>query len=169
MKNVNKIEYNRGCYSCGKKGFFGETPNGADYETCCLCDGYTNNMELLEKKFNLTEDDIDKITDDNKNMMNWNYCDKCHVLSELGCMHSMGGCTDNTYNGHFIAIWKDKKTNEIYEGMPQFDNVEEWFNRVNDIEVIKIVCPNNGIDCSKASYPKIKYPQYYGDKCNLIF
>ena len=87
-------------------------------------------------------------------------------MYKVGCTHASMGCTDNTFNGHFIGKWKDKSTDEIYIGMPQFDTPEEWIEKANSIEIIKWICPNNGLHCSSGHYPKSTHPQNYYE-CEL--
>jgi hypothetical protein len=53
----------------------------------------------------------------------------------------------------------NKVTNEIFNGMPQFDSADEWIE--NNYEILEWCCPNNGLHCNKGYYPKEKYPQYY--------
>ena len=54
---------------------------------------------------------------------------------------------------NFVKKWKDKNTNIEYEGMPQFDDNDDWFNNVNNIEVLQMCCPHNGNKCKKSGYP----------------
>jgi hypothetical protein len=68
------------------------------------------------------------------------------------------GCTSNVYNGHFIQKWKDNtNTNDIHEGMPQFDNVDDWFNNVNNVNVLQMYCPHKNAKCTKSYYDVNKY------------
>ena len=79
----------------------------------------------------------------------YSYCNHCNIIFELGCMHYVGGCTDNVFNCHFIKKWKHKVSNIEYEGMPKFDDKDDWFNNVNNIEVLEIYCPHNNNKCKK--------------------
>jgi hypothetical protein len=93
----------------------------------------------------------------------YNYCDKCNILFELGCTHCVVGCTSDVYNGHFIKQWTDKTTDIVYDGMPQFDNVDDWFDNANNVEVLEMFCPHNNNKCKKSRYPATD-----GFNCDLI-
>jgi hypothetical protein len=140
------------------------TPCGGDYSTCPYCDSW-DTVEDIMKGLGMTEEEIQKVTDmeDNRSL---SYCGSCRLISFGGCTYEENGCTDGKYNGHFIAEWIDKKTGETYIGMPRFDSNQEWFDRVNDIKIVKLYCPNNGAHSSGGSYPKSTHPQYYRE-CRL--
>ena len=150
MKNtlcVGKVYY---CYNCKIKGFFCYTPNGADFETCPSCGKYdylnssVNDVTTPTKYDFLSEDEY---ANDMRNL--YSYCEHCKIIFKLGCMHYNGGCTDNTYNCHFIKRWKDKINNIEYEGMPMFDDNEDWFNNVNNVEILQMYCPHHNDKCKK--------------------
>lgn len=153
MKNtvcVNKLQH---CSYCKIKGFFCYTPSDADFETCPCCgyDDFLNdivNYKDAPTKYNfLFEDGYEN---DKRNV--YRYCDFCKIIFELGCMHYNGGCTSNVYNCHFIKKWKDKITNIEYEGMPIFDDKDDWFDNVNNIEVLQMYCPHKGDKCKQTTY-----------------
>ena len=125
--------------SCGKEGFFCETPNGGDDLTCPCCDCSVEKWVLEDYDFA--------------------FCKKCCILFESGCVHAVNGCTSDRYNAHFIRKWKHN--NEIYVGMPQFDSIEEMYAEMPRIEILERICIHNGMNCEKAAYPKQTYPQYY--------
>lgn len=154
MKNVPLLT---GCY-------YYETPCGGDYSTCPYCDSW-DDTDAVMKGLGMTEEEIREINraDDNRSL---SYCGKCRLISFGGCMYEMNGCTDGKYNGHFIAEWIDKKTGETYVGMPRFDSDQEWFDRVNDIKIVKLYCPNNGAHSSSGYYSKHAHPEYY-EECWL--
>lgn len=79
----------------------------------------------------------------------YSYCNHCHIIFQLGCIHYNGGCTDNVYNCHFIKKWRHKVTKIEYEGMPKFDDEKDWFNNVNNVEVLKMYCPHKNNKCNK--------------------
>jgi len=146
MKNNTNVKQVQKCYHCGLEGFFCYTPNGANYETCPCCGEYdllSNNKEPDKYDF-LFEDEFD-----NDMRRLYYYCKCCKIIFELGCKHCIVGCTDDTYNCHFIKKWKDKLTNIEYQGMPIFDDEDDWFNNVNNVEVLEMCCPHNGYKCSK--------------------
>lgn len=79
----------------------------------------------------------------------YKYCDSCKIIFKVGCYHCVLGCTDSIYNAHFIQQWKNKIDNEIFDGMPKFDDIDDWFNNVNYVEVLKLYCPHKSYKCQK--------------------
>jgi hypothetical protein len=158
MKNINKIVYPEKNTLCQCRGFFCTTPNGADYTTCPFCEG-------TEYKYHNWENFIKYESDENNNIHH-NFCDKCGVLYEAGCTHKVYGCTDDLYNAHVVRKWKDTLTGNIYIGMPQFENSEEWKSNVNNIEILEWVCVGAGHCPTEGRYSKVKYPQNY-TQCSL--
>ncbi len=152
--NVDKIYY---CYNCNLKGFFCYTPEGADFETCPCCGSkdYLNyivnimNRGGLSSRYDFLFDDDDN-SDDMR--IKYKYCDDCKIIFCLGCTHRLSGCTDSTFNCHFIKKWKNKNTGIIYDGMPRFDDTDDWFNNVNNVEILELYCPHNGVKCSNEGY-----------------
>ena len=45
--------------------------------------------------------------------------------------------------------------------MPQFDIVDEWYNELKNIAILKWICINCNKRCAKSSYP------HYDDNCML--
>jgi hypothetical protein len=132
MNNHTNLQVSHVCEHCKEKTLVCYTPNGADYNTCPLCDS----SELNKYNYSL----CDNIEDDD--MLNYSYCEKCHIIYEIGCKHKVYGCTDDAYNAHLICEWKDKRTKQYYEGMPYFDNIDDWLQNVNYVQIIKWCCPN---------------------------
>jgi hypothetical protein len=166
MKNITSCNNLVQCYNCNKNGFFCTTPCGADYNTCPLCHNrdfinrsYIDDESMYIKYFG----DIDNIELDDVFEEN-SFCDSCRIIFKVGCTHACNGCTDDVYNGHLLGKWKYK--GEEYIGMPQFDSIDEWFHEIKNIEMLQWICPNNGILCSKSSYPIKTHPKYY-TVCNL--
>jgi len=153
MKNILCVDKMYYCYHCNVRGFFCYTPSGADFQTCPCC----GQNDFLNDAINrypypkirmydfLFEDEFEN---DMRNV--YRYCSFCKIIFQLGCMHYNGGCTSNVYNCHFIKKWKHKTTNIVYEGMPLFDNYEDWFNNVNDVVVLKMHCPHNNSKCKNS-------------------
>lgn len=169
MKNIICVKELTKCHCCNMKGFFCLTPSGGDFETCPCCGkddflnvahGYykpikTHDFFTNEVKYTYPPTKYDFLQEDeyDNDMRNtFKFCDSCNIIFELGCMHSARGCTDNVYNCHFISKWKNKVTNEEYKGMPQFENSEDWFNNVNNVEVLEMYCPHNGNKCKNTTY-----------------
>lgn len=166
MKNIVALHNLQYCFSCKVKGFFGFTPDGADYHTCPSCGAcdfirWQVCQTKDDNKYARLYSDANDSDFDNDNRLNMDYCEKCKIMFDLGCTHHNGGCTDNTFNAHFIKHWRDKTTNEEHEGMPQFDDVDDWFNNANNIEVLEMFCPHKGNKCKK-TYHEIK------STCQLI-
>lgn len=151
MKN---IKYNTHCHSCNNVGYFCTTPFGGDYTTCGSCGSFCKRLSDENDDYIIINDEIVE------------YCSNCKIITFVGCLHSENGCTSSVFNAHFISEWLDKKTEEKFYGMPQFENLEECLEKINDIEIISFVCPNYGLHCNNGYYPKSKYPEYY-KKCLL--
>ena len=161
MKNLLELKTLAECYSCNKNMFVCYTPLGADYNTCPLCtrgDFYNlcneeENKKYFKKYYNVDDNIYEK----------YSFCKFCKIIYEVGCTHALEGCTENCYNAHLISKYKYK--DEIYDGMPQFDSVDEWYNELNNIIILEWVCINNGLICKKALYPYSTHKELYG--CNL--
>ena len=162
MKNITSVASGVSCSLCKLNGYICFTPNGGDYTTCPLCNYGEYGSSPTEENY----DTGDFIDDDNdlRNRLYYLYCDNCRVLFQTGCKHAENGCSASYFNGHMVGKWKYKGV--IYIGMPQFDDVHDWYNNVNDIEILEWVCPNKGVHCDRAGYPESSCPQYY-DKCDL--
>ena len=153
MKNSSSVGSVYVCNRCNLAGFFCYTPCGADFKTCPCCGEY----DFLNATVNYTDEPTkyDFLFDDENgnydyDMRNsYSFCKKCKIIFELGCTDCSQGCTDDTYNCHFIKRWKNKITNIEYQGMPKFDDEDEWFDHVNDVEVLEMYCPHNGNKCTK--------------------
>ncbi len=167
MKNITNVNELQKCYYCGLRGFFCGTPFGADYESCPCCGNndflntawtlYDKNKEQYKKyeKYECLFDFYDKCDEKelyNEMRLRFRYCNKCNIIFILGCMHNHRGCTDDIFNAHFIQKWKDKSTNIIYEGMPHFTDENDWFDNVNNVEVIKMYCPHKKTRCNNSHY-----------------
>ena len=162
MKNIITFNNNVKCSSCDLNGFFCYTPNGSDYITCPLCNHGEYGSRETDPKY-----DIDKFYDDENDLRNILYCNNCRILFEFGCIHAENGCSQSIFNGHLIRKWRDRLTYQVYIGMPQFDSLDEWYNKVNNIEILEWACPNNSWHCNKAAYPKTTHPQSYR-QCSLV-
>ena len=153
MKKIIQINSLVNCDSCDLNGFFCYTPQGADFNTCPLCGDFSYNCGLDWDKYRLLNDE--------KN--GGNVCAECKIIYEVGCRHACNGCC---FNGHLVGKWKHIPSDQIYTGMPQFDDMEECAAELNNIEILEWICPNNGLHCTKGSYPKETHPQYYS-QCPL--
>ena len=147
MKNFTTvIVKKRGCYKCTMP-LICSTPNGGDHNTCPLCGGD-------EFKYDLN---YSKLCDEDDTIFE-NYCNACHIIFRVGCMHQEHGCTDSTYNGHLICEWTNTKTNEFFEGMPYFEDADDWLENVNYVKINRWCCPNkNNICTGQGMYPTHKW------------
>jgi hypothetical protein len=50
--------------------------------------------------------------------------------------------------------------------MPQFGELDEYLREGSKIEILEMVCPNNGKKMDNAYYPYEKYPELY-QECEL--
>jgi len=151
---TDKIEPTIQCFSCKCIGFFSTTPFGGDAETCPFCSRFNYQLDNDTPWDGFNLDDMDS--------RNFSFCDKCKILFDMGgCIHSMDGCTDSTFNCHVISKWSNKLTNEVFIGMPKFEDVADWMTNIINVEILEWTCLNNGLHCSGGYYPKSKYPQYY--------
>ena len=148
MKNVLNVDEVYNCQHCKLNGFFCYTPLGADFETCPCCGKYDFLNNCVNYNNSPTKYDF-LFEDEFENDMRYvyKYCNQCNIIFKLGCVHYIGGCTDNVYNCHFIKKWKNKVTNIEYEGMPKFTDEDDWFNNVNNVEVLEMYCPHNNNKC----------------------
>jgi hypothetical protein len=83
----------------------------------------------------------------NDNRLDYDYCARCRIIYEVGCMHNYVGCSDNLYNAHFIKRRKDKTTNIEYHGMPQFEDTNDWFNNATNVDILEMFCPHQNNKC----------------------
>lgn len=152
MKNTQNLHLNMICITCNLQGFFCYKPT-EDHCTCPSCGKYDHlsiNSEL--DKYQFLYEDINDIR------RKFQYCDNCQIIYQVGCMHSCLGYTDNVYNAHVIKRWKFN--NVEYEGMPKFDDVNDWFNNSNNIEILEMYCVHKNDKCVNTRYD-------FTDKCNV--
>lgn len=150
MKNIVCVNKLQECIKCKLRGFFCYTPEGGVHHTCPCCGTYDfMSYGINDEKHSK----YDRSIEDNADMRNsYYYCNLCKIIFDRGCEHAREGCTDGVYNCHFIERWKDKTTGIEYDGMPQFDDTDDWYNNVNNIEVLQMHCAHNGALCEKTLY-----------------
>ncbi len=149
MKNIVCLKSLQPCQACKLKGFFSYSKNKGDFITCPSCgQGEYFWGGVCDEKF---VEDLDLIiynNQDEKDMhFKYSYCNHCKIIFKKGCMHA-----ENILNAHFIKKWKNKKTGEKHEGMPLFDDNQDWFDNVNDVEIIEEWCPHKGNKCIRTNY-----------------
>ena len=160
MKNISNVMQLQQCSACKLKGFFCYTPCGADYITCPCCGEYDYLNVTGDEKYDFLtawSDEIDDMSCDTEGYFEdmrykYRYCSSCKIMFETGCTHNRGGCTSDIYNAHFIKKWKNKLTNIEYDGMPQFEDTDDWFANAVNVEVIENYCPHRTARCVKTSY-----------------
>lgn len=160
MKNECCVNNINNCSYCNQKGFFCDTPLGGDYITCPCCGNFDFLSSYINNENSTKYDFLFEPEFDNDMRCTYTYCDDCNIIFQIGCEHCNRGCTDNVYNCHFIKKWKHKITNIEYDGMPKFDNVDDWFNNVNNVDVLQMYCPHKNNKCKKTCYE-------INDICNL--
>jgi hypothetical protein len=164
MKNANYIETIVKCYKCNQGGFFCTTPLGGDYQTCPLC-GEMNCNDILTtvEEENALEAKLKELGYNQSIVdfyLGYEFCNQCKIIFEIGCTHAVQGCTDDVRNGHLIKRWKYLPTGFIYDGMPQFENLDECKTNLDQIEILELICLNNNIRCTN-EYHKHMPGHYY--------
>lgn len=160
MKNIVQFNNNVNCASCSLSGFFSTTPHGGDCNTCPLCNGYNWEYTLNNDEYNKYLEKYEK----NIENESLNFCNNCKILYDVGCIHAVNGCSSDIYNGHVVRKWKYNEHD--YIGMPCFDDLDEYLAKINDIKIVELICPNNGLHCSHGYYPKEIHSHLY-DRCFL--
>lgn len=115
-----------------------ETPCGADYISCPLCNNYRTTISSLNKLCdNINEDNINYINDDSykcdiirdnifdeDNDPEITYCIKCKIIFRLGSVFIERGCTSSTYFAEMVGSFVFKDT--LYVGTPIFNSNIHW-------------------------------------------
>jgi hypothetical protein len=150
MKNGSYVPSKSSCYKCNVEGYYCTTPEGGEYNTCPLCNNYDYMSSELNKPNNERIYDFDVDVDDMRHNNEYPYCNNCNIIYRLGCIHSNHGCTDSIFNCHMIKKWKLIYSDQIFEGMPIFDDSNDWYNNANNIIVLELWCTGN--KCSRSHY-----------------
>lgn len=156
MKNSTDLYSLSQCVYCNLKGFFCYIGN--NYTTqcpSCKSHDYVHSIENENTLYlrEIENDSSKKTTKDTDMRVKYSYCKSCKIMFDIGCIHYKHVKTPtidtnyNVYNGHFIKKWIDKVTNEPYEGMPLFEDEQDWFENANNVEVIEMYCPHKGSLC----------------------
>jgi hypothetical protein len=150
MRNIVSFDTKVNCSLCGQKGFYSE---GHEDPRCPRC-----NIPVFYN------DIYDTFKDDDIRVL-YDFCDTCKIVFDhSGCNHAENGCDWQIYNAHFISKYEHE--GDVYEGMPLFENEEEWLKEGGKIKILETICPNKNSICPKACYPKDKHPQDYRE-CDL--
>jgi hypothetical protein len=169
MKNIIEFNTKMNCYNCKKLGFFIYTPGGANSTTCPICgdnewkyNNYNNPIykEYLEK-YGYDYDDTPYYVTGNSEIEKiighheYHFCGVCKIIYHTEHdAHYRGGCTDNIYNGYLVGEWEYQGNK--YIGMPCFDNDEEYMKTIKDINILKMICPNDELKQGYCSGPEYK-------------
>jgi len=102
-----------------------ETPQGADYHTCPLCEFWSNLFvgdcpEINKEEHYVNEDGIFCKTCNNGNAHF--YCTNCNIIFDSCCVAKRKGCTDDIYYGLLISSFEENGVVQI--GMPSFDSID---------------------------------------------
>jgi hypothetical protein len=140
MRNITNVKGLQECEDCNLRGFFCYI-DGADYITCPCC-GNDDYMTSLDR------DHPNYICDHNNMRTTYQYCEACRIIFVgAGCIHAGHEWRSYIYNAHFIKKWRDKITCVEYCGMPEFNDLDDWVNNCNNIEVLELHCPHDGNRC----------------------
>ena len=146
-KKISSIILNT-CYKCKAPGLFCETPCGADWITCpiCGCDDFYNKLSLSNRDDDIKlYNKIEKYFEVNEKRYVITFCENCLILFQTGFIHHEYGCTDSIYTGFIISKWKNKFTGKVYNGMPKFKSVDDWYrNCFSHVEILEWHCPTTG-------------------------
>jgi hypothetical protein len=74
------------------------------------------------------------------------YCEPCGILYRVGCTYVSTPRGNEKY-GHIILKWKYLLNDEIYNGMPHFENSNEWAKEICNIEILDWACLGFGSCC----------------------
>ncbi len=111
-----------------------ETPQGADYFTCPLCEVFSSTF--------VNEADEDTSV----RSITWcHFCLNCNIIFDIGCEVSNRGCTDITYNAVLIKSFISQN-GEIMTGMPIFESFDEMTLLLEKMDA-KLVCTCFKIGC----------------------
>lgn len=165
MKHLNILDYKKNvkCICCDSHGFYIETPSGADFITCPLCNTFTEftinkeDFELLNNVINHTPDKI------------YEYCDDCKILFGASHQHNESGCTDSIYHAIFISRYS--LDNIIYEGLPKFNSLQELNDLLESgkLKILDCSCTCNNDDYCEFSYYNIDKLKEKTIDCKLTY
>ncbi len=120
--------------SCSCTGLFSWSPDWSPLDTCPYCGELEASVPSTHRYTNT--------------MNNKSYCTTCNIIFDsAGCEHAHYGCSSSCYNVHLIGKWLHVPSGIIYTGMPQFNNIDEWYTDMDKVVILEWTCPNNGIRC----------------------
>ena len=144
MKNLVQLSFtnNKKSILCNCNGLFTHISMwNEDYICCPFCDKrFSKYCNKYSKECHTNYDDY----------ISFYSCIKCNILFTNGCYHIDSDGGTGIFNVHLINKYKYK--NDIYEGMPFFENNDEFNLVKHDIEILQLICPNNGDYCKEKKY-----------------
>jgi hypothetical protein len=162
MKNIlQHVLKQNPCILCGTHGYFCESSMGRCGPSCPCC-GYRHFLDWADSATYRARFDWDDASDVRNQYL---YCKECGIVFALGCLHYEAKfihSEDRILNAHFITKWKHRDTQEVFRGMPYFENPDDWFEHVNQVEVLEMQCPQSNLICNRSR----RY--FQGDGCPLV-
>jgi len=145
--------------------FIIETPCGADYTSCPTCAWDPGAGTPNARYHNHYKDDP---LYDNPLYEDCLFCFKCKIIFQMGCSHAVKGCTDDIHHTMFYVPKELEIINFSDIQIPVFTSYDDAYAFLKDPETIGkyrwlCTCKLQGLQqiCSRAYYPKDKFPQYY--------
>jgi len=155
MKNITNVSKMKNCTWCNKNGYFCSSPHiyiFSNSSVSCPCCGLYDflNMSRINciTKYEFLFNEQYKYDIRYK----YRYCNHCKILFDIGCVHYVGGLMSYVFNSHFIKKWKHNDSSIVYEGMPEFDDEDDWLNNANNITILELNCPHNNEKCINTFY-----------------
>ncbi len=149
MKNIHVMSLKQdACILCGVAGYFCESSMGRCGPGCPCC-GQRHFFDWGGSATYRRRVDRDDCSDLRNQYL---YCKDCGIVFALGCVHYASEFVhseDHILNAHFIQKWKHRETQQVFDGMPIFENPEDWFENVNQVEVLEMTCPQRNLICRK--------------------
>ncbi len=131
--------------------FLCDTPQGADWTTCPVCEGYSEQTTIpfcfdlkdyfnenatgavisdCRQQYDMTDDDEVGDDDDNADLI---FCIRCKVPFQLGTTFIERGCTDSTYHARMVKQFTFK--GETHKGIPTFKSYKQFKKLVKNKKI----------------------------------
>lgn len=162
MRNLLEVNTSVKCSWCDQLGFFIATSPSdkggcrhcplcgeGDFENRTIAQNQATDPTTWTKEQHLA-DQISRRSSSQGLAGLW-YCEGCRIPFGNACCHGRHSRLDGVGNAHLIGRWKYQ--GEEHVGLPQFDSVEEWCQKADQVEVLEWRCPNQGRCCSRSEIP----------------
>jgi hypothetical protein len=129
-----------------------ETPCGADYTTCPICDNYDTTIPFCYKfrphiaeenlKYICEERDLESSDDDDieEKLQRIYYCIRCKIVFQVGEVFIERGCTSSTYFAEMITFFTlDNKHYRFIPKFTSFSKCKELIKKMSHIIWDKIL------------------------------